>query len=149
MIKKSFFRIHVEDHAYITKNPRGLFTAVGKLVDNKILTESEVKRYWENRHWFEEFLPVPPFYEDGNSIKAITWYKNSEPGLEMFHKMNFYFEVAEKYQLPLFLTQTDLIPGKIVYEDEYQIGVTESKHSGVGYETSEYPVYPGIFEVIG
>jgi putative transposase len=30
--------------------------------------------YWENRQWFESNLPVPPFYESENMIKAITWF---------------------------------------------------------------------------
>jgi len=29
----------MKDCAYITKQPRGIFTSVGKLVDSKILTE--------------------------------------------------------------------------------------------------------------
>jgi len=137
-IGKGYFRIHTRDCAYMTQRPRGLFTAIGKLVDSHMLTEEEVKRYWENRHWFEAHLPVPPFYGDGNSVKAITWYKQNAQGLAMFHRMDFYLAMAEKYELPLFITQTDRSPGPIVYEDEYQIGVINSEHSGDGFRTSEY-----------
>ena len=44
-----YFRIHTEDIAWLTKQPRGLFTAVGKLVDERLLTEQEEKEYWRNR----------------------------------------------------------------------------------------------------
>jgi hypothetical protein len=42
-----YYRVHMKDCAYITKQPRGIFTAVGKLVDSKTLTEEE-KEYWRN-----------------------------------------------------------------------------------------------------
>lgn len=138
MINKKFFRIHTDDNAYLTKLPRGLFTTIGKLVDNNTLDDDEVTLYWENRHWFEDHLPVPPFYGDGNSIKAITWFKSSEKGLEMFNKMTFYFEMSKKYNIRLYLTQTDEIPGDIIYEDDFQVGVSDSSHKGHGYITTLY-----------
>ena len=61
-----YFRVHTKDIAYRTKQPRCIFTAVGKLVDSKTLTEEEEKEYWKNRENFEEILPVPPFYEQDN-----------------------------------------------------------------------------------
>ena len=59
----TYYRIHTADIAYITQQPRGLFTAIGKLVDAKTLTEEETAEYWKNREYFEKVLPVPPFYE--------------------------------------------------------------------------------------
>ena len=138
MINSKYFRIHTDDNAYLTQRPRGLFTAIGKLVDQNKLTQKEVDEYWKNRHWFENNLPVPPFYDDGNTIRAITWYKNTEAGMGMFQKMDFYFSMAEKYEQPLYITQTDISPGKIVYEDDFQIGVVESNHSGESFTTVEY-----------
>ena len=71
-----YFRVHMKDCAYITKQPRGIFTAVGKLVDSKTLTEEEEKEYWRNREYFERILPVPPFYENNNPDGAVTWFKD-------------------------------------------------------------------------
>ncbi len=34
----TYFRVHTKDIAYITQQPRGLFTAIGKLVEAKTLT---------------------------------------------------------------------------------------------------------------
>ena len=36
-----YYRIHTSDCAYLTGQPRGIFTTVGKLVDAKVLTEEE------------------------------------------------------------------------------------------------------------
>lgn len=138
MFEYKYFRIHTHEKAYITQQPRGLFTAIGKLVDSETLDQSEVEEYWKNRRYFEAQLPVPPFYEDGNSIKAITWFKNTPEGTLMFQKMDFYFAMARKYGLELSLTQTNETPGCIVYEDEFQIAVVHSKHEGVGYNRREY-----------
>ena len=48
-----YYRVHMKDCAYITKQPRGIFTAVGRLVSSKTLTEEEEKEYWRNREYFE------------------------------------------------------------------------------------------------
>ena len=34
-----YYRIHTADIAYITQQPRGIFAAIGKLVDAGILSE--------------------------------------------------------------------------------------------------------------
>ena len=75
-----YFRVHEADIAYITQQPRGIFTVVGKLVDNKVTTEEEAAEYWKNREYFERVLPVPPFYEQGNPDRAVTWFKDTEDG---------------------------------------------------------------------
>ena len=69
-----FYRVHTADIAYITQQPRGIFTAIGKLVDAKILSEEETVEYWKNREYFEKVLPVPPFYDEANPDKATTWF---------------------------------------------------------------------------
>lgn len=38
-----YYRIHTADIAYITQQPRGIFTAIGKLVDAGILSEERGK----------------------------------------------------------------------------------------------------------
>ena len=75
-----YFRIHTADIAYITQQPRGLFTAIGKLVEAKTLTQEETAEYWKNREYFEKVLPVPPFYEKGNPDRATTWFKDTPQG---------------------------------------------------------------------
>ncbi|MBQ7620744.1 MAG: hypothetical protein IJS51_11540 [Treponema sp.] len=85
----AYFRIHTADIAYITQQPRGLFTAIGKLVEAKTLTQEETAEYWKNREYFEKVLPVPPFYEKGNPDRATTWFKDTPQGNDIYNQMTF------------------------------------------------------------
>lgn len=118
-----YYRIHTSDIAYITKRQRGIFTTVGKLVDGKILTEDEEKEYWRNREYFEEVLPVPPFYQDNNPEGAITWFKDTPEGDDIWDQMTFYREMCGKYNVKLYISECEEIPGELIYEDEFQIAV--------------------------
>jgi len=117
------YRVHTADIAYITQQPRGIFTTVGKLVDNKTLTEEEEKEYWKNREYFEEVLPVPPFYEQGNPDHATTWFKNGKEGNDIWQQMTFYRNMCAKYGVRLYLSECDEVPGDITYEDAFQVAV--------------------------
>ena len=130
-----YYRVHTADQAYLTKQPRGIFTAIGKLVDAGILTAEETEEYWKNREYFERVLPVPPFYEKGNPDGAITWFKNTGEGNRIFDEMSFYRKMAEKYGLQLYKTECDEVPGEIIYEDEFQIAV-KNVRSDIGAVTA-------------
>ena len=118
-----YYRIHTKDYAYITRQPRGIFTATYKLVESKTLTEEEEKEYWRNREYFEKVLPVPPFYEKDNPDGAITWFKDSAEAKDIWNQMTFYREMCNKYGVKLYVSETDEIPGELVYEDAFQIAV--------------------------
>ncbi|MCR5528134.1 MAG: hypothetical protein K6F49_02845 [Saccharofermentans sp.] len=118
-----YYRIHTADIAYMTKRPRGIFTTVGKLVDSKILTEDEEKEYCRNKEYFEEVLPVPPFYQDNNPDGAITWFKDTPEGDGIWKQMTFYRDMCSKYNVKLYISECDGVPGEIIYEDEFQIAV--------------------------
>lgn len=118
-----YYRIHTADIAYMTKRPRGIFTTVGKLVDSKTLTEDEEKEYWRNREYFEEVLPVPPFYQDNNPDGAITWFKDTPEGDDIWRQMTFYREMCSKYNVKLYISECEEIPGEVIYEDKFQIAV--------------------------
>ena len=118
-----YYRIHTADIAYMTKRPRGIFTTVGKLVDSKALTEDEEKEYWRNREYFEEVLPVPPFYQDNNPDGAITWFKDTPEGDGIWKQMTFYRDMCSKYNVKLYISECEGVPGEIIYEDEFQIAV--------------------------
>lgn len=116
-----FHRYHSRAVNRRTNEPEGLFVAVWRLVDQKLVTAREEWRYWRNRKWFEANLPIPPFYDAGNPEGAITWYKDTRMGNEMSRRMTFYFRLAKKYGLPI-EKETTNNPGRIIYEDEYQVG---------------------------
>lgn len=104
--------------------PVGLFVAVGHLVDRKVLNEDEIQTYWEQRHYFEKVLPIPPFYEDGNTIRAVTWFKDNEYAKSMINQLDFYFNMLKKYGVKINLSKSEN-PGRIIYEDDFQVGVVK------------------------
>lgn len=122
-----YYRIYTADIAYITQQPRGIFTAIGKLVDAGILSKEETAEYWKNRAYFEKVLPVPPFYNGGNPDKAITWFKDTPEGNLIYSEMTFYHEMARKYGIRLYMSECDEIPGEIIYEDDYQIAIKNQR----------------------
>ena len=118
-----YYRVHTADQAWLTKQPRGIFTAVGKLVDAGVLSEAETEEYWNNRRYFEDVLPVPPFYDQGNPDGAITWFKDTPEGNRIWEEMTFYRNMAVKYGVQLYISECTDIPGEIIYEDDFQIAV--------------------------
>lgn len=126
-----YFRIHTSDIAYKTNQPRGLFVAVWKLVEEKLLTDEEEKEYWENREYFEKALPVPPFYDHGNPDKAVTWFKDTDDGKRIYEEMSFYRNIAKKYGLKLYISECEEAPGEIIYEDAFQIAVINQKSDAI------------------
>ena len=126
-----YYRIHTKDIAYITQQPRGIFIAIWKLVESKTMNENEIKEYWKNREYFEKVLPVPPFYENGNPEKAVTWFKDTPEGNDIYKQMSFYRDMAKKYNLELYMSECDFVPGEIIYEDSFQIAVKNCVRDGV------------------
>lgn len=122
-----YFRVHTSDIAYITQQPRGIFTAVWKLVEEKILTEEETAEYWKNREYFEKVLPVPPFYESGNKERATTWFKDTPQGQDIWKQMDFYRAMCKKYGAKLYRSETEDLPGQVIYEDDFQIAVAGTR----------------------
>ena len=123
-----YYRVHTADQAYLTKQPRGIFTAVGKLVDAGVLSEAETEEYWNNRRYFEDVLPVPPFYDQGNPDGAITWFKDTPEGNRIWEEMTFYRNMAVKYGVQLYISECTDIPGEIIYEDDFQIAVKNPRN---------------------
>lgn len=118
-----YFRVHTSDIAYFTQQPRGIFTTVGKLVDSKTLTEEETAEYWKQREYFEKVLPVPPFYEQGNPDHAVTWFKDTPQGRDIWNQLTFYRQMCSKYGITLYKSETEEIPGQVIYEDDFQIAI--------------------------
>jgi len=58
-----------------TGKPQGFFAAAHFLKQGNALSESERSEIAEIEEWFEANIPDPPFYKEGNEIRAITWFK--------------------------------------------------------------------------
>ncbi len=62
----------------MTQQPRGIFIAIWKLSEAKLLTKEEEEEFRRNHKYFEEVLLVPPYYDNGDPDKVITWFKDTE-----------------------------------------------------------------------
>ncbi|MBP5490497.1 MAG: GNAT family N-acetyltransferase [Lachnospiraceae bacterium] len=121
--KMKYYRVHTADMAWITKQPRGIFTTIGKLIDAEIPTKEEIAEYWKNREYFEEVLPLPPYYEAGNPEGAVTWFKDTPEGNDIWQQMTFYRDMGDKYGIQFYVSECLELPGEVVYEDDFQIAV--------------------------
>lgn len=99
----------------------GIFVAVDHLRRADRLTEEEEELYFDIDDWFTVELPGPPFYEDGNSIGAVTWFKRGTT-VEVLRGLEPLCQILDKYGVPWELAGS-ADPGTIVYEDEFQVGV--------------------------
>jgi hypothetical protein len=103
-----------------TGAPVGVFVAVDHLRRTGRLSEEEVTCYAVADAWFQENLPNPPFYEDGNSIGAVTWFRESAD--DMTARLQPLLAILDAksvvWEHPV---STD--PGQIVYQDPWQVGV--------------------------
>ena len=102
-----------------TGKPVGIFTACHHLNRKGRLTEEEARLFKSIDRWFDLFLPNPPFYQSGNKIRGITWFKSSATG--MLRELVPLFLLLTKYDVAFDVVETD-DPGCIVYEDEWQVG---------------------------
>jgi len=98
----------------------GIFVAVDHLRRADRLTEDEEELYFDVDDWFEIHLPNPPFYSDGNTVGAVTWFKNSSTG-EMRGRLEPLCRILDKYGVT-WMAAESADPGKIIYEDRFQVG---------------------------
>ena len=123
-----YYRIHSADIAWLTKQPRGIFTVIAKLDQAGTLTKEESEEYHRLHDYFEEILPVPPFYEKtGNAEGAVTWFKDTDAAANVYKQMTFYRKTAAKYGVPLYISECDDVPGEVIYEDDFQVAVVGQK----------------------
>jgi len=104
--------------------PVGIFGACHHLRRAGRLSAEDDQRFTEIDAWFDRELVTPPFYQDGNSIKGITWFKQS--ATRLLEALGPLREILERYEVPYDIVESD-DPGTIVYEDEFQVGVVDAK----------------------
>ena len=106
----------------------GIFVAGGILNDGGELYDYEIKLRKKILTWFSNNLKVPDvqasesnYYSNPN---AISWFKSS--AAVHISKMREYVEILESHDIQVKQLVTER-PGKIVYEDEYQVAAIPFK----------------------
>ncbi|HDP34784.1 MAG TPA: hypothetical protein ENN29_06710 [Candidatus Hydrogenedentes bacterium] len=121
-----YIRFQSLEESPYTGEKYGIFVAVWHLIRDKKVTHEEEAEYWKHRAWFENNLPIPPFYEAGNQEKAITWFKTDALTVEMKKHLLFYFELAKKYDMTIVENTTDSL-ANVIYEDIFQVAMIPKK----------------------
>ncbi|MDE6762910.1 MAG: hypothetical protein K2J73_04450 [Oscillospiraceae bacterium] len=120
-----YMRVQGREIAYRTQKPVGVFILNWRRIRDGVYSKEDAEIYDQTHKWFLDNLPVPPFYgkDNENPDGAVTWFKteNSDVMLEHIEPL---LELLEKYCIPYDVVYTDT-PGKIVYEDDFQVGVTD------------------------
>lgn len=83
-------------------------------------------------------LPVSPYYEKGNPDGAVTWFKDTEQGNDIYRQMDFYRKMLKKYGVKFYKSSAQRIPGRVIYEDDFQIAVVgQNSESEITTEETE------------
>ena len=99
----------------------GVMVAVDHLRRAGVLDAEQQALYLDIDDWFLEHLPNPPFYGDGNSIGAVTWFKTPVPP-EMESRVEQLRGLLRAHGVEHDVVHSDS-PGEIIYEDDFQVGV--------------------------
>jgi len=106
----------------------GVFTAGGILYEEDKLYDHEIKLRKQILIWFGNNLEVPDVQASESNYyskpNAISWFKS---GAEIhINKMREYTEVLNSHDIQVKQLITER-PGKIVYEDEFQVAAIPFK----------------------
>lgn len=117
-----FIRFEVAEKDEVSGREKGLFSAMTDLLDKNELFEYEIAQELEIYNWFKKNLRPPPAQTAARGPKAkprsISWFKSSAQ--EHIDKMRSYAQILESHDVLVNQINSDR-PGKIVYEDEFQV----------------------------
>jgi len=124
-----YVRLQGRETAYITKKPVGIFTVCWRRIKDGTFNETDKTIYIEANDWFVKNLPYPPFYGENNDDTtantngAICYFKTSYAN-SIMERVDPIFKLLDKHQIPYDIIYTNY-PGKIIYEDDFQVGVID------------------------
>ena len=118
-----YMRIQGREIAYRTQKPVGIFVLNWRRIRDGVYSAEDAEIYERTHKWFLENLPEPPFYGNNNENPqgAVTWFKTESSG-EMLERIQPLIDLLEKYDIPYDIVYSNYV-GKIIYEDDYQVGV--------------------------
>ncbi len=109
----------------------GFFWAADYLMKNVSLEIEDRNRLEELIKWFDDNLPIPDYYQEEKnrqkSKSATSWYKDSAD--EFIKPMNEMADILEKYNIEVERINARKIPGKKIYEDDFQITIIPYRDS--------------------
>lgn len=110
----AYVRFQTTDINKKSGRPVGIFTLVHQLLDKSIFPEKEELEVRALLAWFQHNMPMPDYKETA----GISWLKDDQREMiEKFSQLKGFLESAGH---PIdFMTVLD--PGKIIYEDFFQV----------------------------
>lgn len=139
--KYKYVRIQGREIAPYTDYANGVFGIFRDFERKHVMTEEDEGLYNEILEFFVNELPWPPMCNQ--QLKVICFFK-TENSYEMMKYMNPLLWLLERYNHPFDVVYTNF-PGKIIYEDQYQIVVNVDD---LIYDKIDYIDYD-IFEKFG
>lgn len=109
-----------ENHRLLT----GLVTEARLLRDKGALAPHEEEQLRDTYDWLNSNLPCPPFSSSGWPRDAVTWFKDT--ATESIRRMRDLAVLLESHGLLVRMLRSNN-PGKVLYEDHYQVVVEEWK----------------------
>ena len=109
-----------EDHTQLT----GVVTTAELLRRDGRLTPDEEWAFRDALEWFNENVPCPPFSTSGWSREAVCWFKDGAG--EAIGRIRDLVRLLESAGVPVRMLRTRR-PGKVLYEDAFQVVVYEWK----------------------
>lgn len=110
-----------EHHRHLT----GLITEARLLRDSDRLEPHESSWLEETYAWFNANLPCPPFSSRDWPKDAVSWFKDDAG--EPIRRMWELAQLLREHNISVRMLRS-ASPGKVLYEDAYQIVVEEWKH---------------------
>ena len=114
-----YLRIQGLELASQTNYAKGVFSLCWNLVQKNLMEEEDADLYREIDSWIAEALPYPP--QCNNRERVVCFFK-TENVKEMLRRIRPALWLLDRYEVPYFMVLTNT-PGKIIYEDEYQVVV--------------------------
>jgi len=110
-----------DDHRALT----GIFTEARILRDDGAFVPHELAQLEETFDWFNRELPCPPFASERWPREAASWFKDGAQ--TAIARMWTIVHLLEEHDVPTRVLRSKS-PGKVLYEDDWQVVVLEWKH---------------------
>lgn len=110
-----------DDHRALT----GIFAEARILRDDGAFVPHELAQLEETFDWFNRELPCPPFASERWPREAASWFKDGAQ--TAIARMWTIVHLLDEHDVPTRVLRSKS-PGKVLYEDDWQVVVLEWKH---------------------